>query len=115
MAVLRNSETAKNAVTHYEVKEAFGKVTYLKLRLETGRTHQIRVHMSHLGHPLVGDTVYGGGGTPLEKKHSALINGQALHAKRLSLTHPVTRERMCFECPLPKEFERLVEILREED
>ena len=115
MAVLRNSETAKNAITHYEVKEAFGKVTYLKLRLETGRTHQIRVHMSHLGHPLVGDTVYGGGGTPFEKKHSALINGQALHAKRLSFTHPVTRERMCFECPLPKEFERLVEILREQD
>ena len=114
MAVLRDCATSKNAVTHYEVEEAFGKVTYLKLRLETGRTHQIRVHMSYLGHPLLGDTVYGGGGTQFEKKHQALLSGQALHAKRLTLTHPRTKERMVFECPLPPEFERLLEILRKE-
>ncbi len=112
MAVLRGSENAKDAVTHYEVLADFGKVTYLKLKLETGRTHQIRVHMSHLGHPLLGDTVYGGGNTPFEKHHAPLLSGQALHAKRLSFTHPSTKERMTFECPLPNEFEKIVEILK---
>ena len=115
MAVLKNSASAKNAVTHYEVVEAFGKITYLKFHLETGRTHQIRVHSSHLGHALVGDTVYGGGNTPFEKKHASLINGQALHAKRLTLTHPKTGERMTFESELPPEFKRLLEILRAEN
>ena len=115
MAVLKNSPSAKNAVTHYEVIEAFGKITYLKFHLETGRTHQIRVHSSHLGHALVGDTVYGGGNTPFEKKHASLINGQTLHAKRLTLTHPKTGERMTFETELPPEFKRLLEILRTEN
>ena len=113
MAVLVGSDTAKNAVTHYEVLEVLCGISYLKLHLETGRTHQIRVHMSHLGHPLVGDTVYGGGNTPFEKRHPQLISGQALHAKRLSLTHPRTGERMTFECPLPDEFKELIRILRE--
>lgn len=114
MAVLQGSDTAKPAVTHYEVAERFGGLSYLKLKLETGRTHQIRVHMSHMGHPLVGDTVYGGGKTPFEKRHSPLISGQVLHARRLSLTHPKTGEGMTFECPLPKEFEKLLAILRAE-
>ncbi len=114
MAVLLNSENAKSAITHYEVACSFGKVSYLKLRLETGRTHQIRVHMSHLGHPLLGDTVYGGGATQFEKRHAKLFSGQALHAKRLSFTHPKTGERMVFECPLPENFKRLLEILESE-
>ena len=71
---------AKDAVTHYEVIRAYGAVTYMKLVLETGRTHQIRVHMSHTGHPLLGDTVYGGGRGQFEKAHAKLLSGQALHA-----------------------------------
>ena len=112
MAVRRDDPQAREAITHYEVIESFGGISYLKLRLETGRTHQIRVHMSHLGHPLLGDVTYGGGSTPFEKKHAPHLSGQALHAKRLTLTHPRTGERMTFECPLPENFERLLKILR---
>ena len=104
----------KHAVTHYEVISAFGKITYLKLILETGRTHQIRVHMSHTGHPLLGDTVYGGGRGQFEKTHAKLLSGQALHAKRLTLTHPRTKERMTFESNLPDDFKKLLEILNKE-
>jgi len=111
MAVLTGSESARPAVTHYEVLQSYPGVSYLKLLLETGRTHQIRVHMSHIGHPLLGDEVYGQSKTRFEKQHAPLLLGQALHAKRLTLTHPRTRERMTFECPLPKELERLLEIL----
>ena len=93
---------------------AYGKITYLKLRLETGRTHQIRVHMSHTGHPLLGDEVYGGGKTPFEKRHAPLLDGQILHAKRLTLTHPRTGERMTFECELPSNFKKLLDILDNE-
>jgi 23S rRNA pseudouridine1911/1915/1917 synthase len=106
---------AKPAITHYEVLEAYGRISYLKLVLETGRTHQIRVHMSHTGHPLLGDTTYGGGNTPFEKAHSKLLSGQALHAKRLTLTHPRSGERMTFESPLPDEFLKLIKILRSQD
>lgn len=115
MAVIRNQGTkARDAVTHYEVLERFGKITYLALKLETGRTHQIRVHMSSLGHPLLGDTVYGGGNTAFEKKHAALLSGQCLHAKRLSFTHPITNEFMTFECELPQDFQSLLDILRQQ-
>lgn len=103
----------RDAVTHYTVLERFGGISYLRLLLETGRTHQIRVHMSHTGHPLLGDTVYGGGKTCFEKLHAPLLCGQALHAKRLTLTHP-GGERMTFECPLPGYFEKLLSILRGE-
>ena len=106
---------AKEAVTHYEVIEAFGEVTYLKAHLETGRTHQIRVHMSHIGHPLIGDETYGGGKIRFEKQHAALLDGQILHARRLMLTHPRTKEEMTFEAPLPDNFERLLEILRNQN
>ncbi len=115
MAVIRDgSHTAREAVTHYKVLSDFGAITYLKLELETGRTHQIRVHMASLGHPLLGDTVYGGGHTPFEKRHAQYLSGQCLHAKALSFVHPVTGEEMHFECPLPKDFERLLEILENE-
>ena len=110
--MLVGDPNARNAVTHYEVIEGFNDVSYLRLRLETGRTHQIRVHMSHLGHALLGDEVYSTNKIRFEKLHAPLLNGQALHAKRLSLTHPRTGERMTFECELPKEFQRLLEILR---
>ncbi len=103
----------REAVTHYQVLEDFGPITYLKLRLETGRTHQIRVHMASLGHPLLGDTVYGGNRTTFEKTHAALLSGQALHAGELSFTHPRTGEKMHFSCPLPPDFEKLLCILRQ--
>ena len=105
---------AKHAVTHYEVITAYGRITHLKLILETGRTHQIRVHMSHTGHPLLGDTVYGGGRSQFEKAHARLLSGQALHAKRLTLTHPRTKERMTFESELPSDFQKLLDILENE-
>ena len=114
MAVLKNDERARDAVTHYEVIRAYGQITYLKLKLETGRTHQIRVHMSHLGHALLGDEVYSSTKTVFEKQHAPLFDGQILHAKRLSLTHPRTGERMTFECELPDNFIKLIEILEKQ-
>ena len=115
MAVIRDGSCmAREAITHYEVLEHLGQFTYLKLNLETGRTHQIRVHMASLGHPLVGDTVYGGGNTPFEKSVKASSTGQALHARRLTFTHPRTGEEMNFECPFPPSFKRLLEALRRE-
>ena len=113
MAVLTAAGThAKPAITHYERLEDFGRISYLKLILETGRTHQIRVHMAHIGHPLLGDTVYGGGRTAFEKQHAKLLSGQALHALTLTLTHPRTGERMLFASPLPENFEKLLVLLR---
>ena len=113
MAVIRDGHTSRPAITHYTVKERFGDVTYLVLRLETGRTHQIRVHLSALGHPLLGDAVYGGGKTAFEKRHADLLDGQCLHAARLTFKHPRTGEEMSFSCPLPPDFEKLLAILRE--
>jgi 23S rRNA pseudouridine1911/1915/1917 synthase len=112
MAVLHNSDSAKEAITHYTVLERFGDVSYIKLKLETGRTHQIRVHMAYIGHPLLGDEVYTSTKTRFEKQHAPLFDGQILHAKRLSFTHPKTGERMEFESPLPENFEELLKILR---
>ena len=114
MAVLRGNESAKNAVTHYEVLERFGDVSYVKCLLETGRTHQIRVHLSYIGHALLGDEVYSASKTRFEKLHPTLFDGQALHAKRLTLTHPRTGERMTFECELPENFKKTLRLLREE-
>ena len=116
MAVLLSPTAhAKEAVTHYEVIERFGEITYLKAYLETGRTHQIRVHLSHLGHALVGDEVYGGSKIRFEKLHSSLLDGQILHAKKLAFNHPRTNERMEFESPLPENFSALLKILRSEN
>ena len=114
MAVIRSGESARAAVTHYEVIRSYGQISYLKLKLETGRTHQIRVHMSHLGHALLGDEVYANTKTVFEKQHAPLFDGQILHAKRLSLTHPRTGERMTFECELPDNFKKLIEILEKQ-
>jgi 23S rRNA pseudouridine1911/1915/1917 synthase len=102
----------RDAVTHYETIEELTGFTYAKMNLETGRTHQIRVHMSYIGHPIMGDTVYGGGKTPFEKANANLLDGQMLHAKELSFPHPVTKEIMNFACPLPENFEKILEKLR---
>lgn len=89
----------KNAVTHWRVLERYSGYTYLQCRLETGRTHQIRVHLASLGHPLLGDTVYGA------KKPVPGLAGQCLHAKKLTFIHPRSREQVTVECPLPGWFE----------
>ena len=113
MAVIRSDEyKSREAITHWRVLERFGQFTHIECRLETGRTHQIRVHMASIGHSLVGDGVYGGSGSPFEARHKALINGQCLFASKLILTHPRTREKMEFEAPLPDNFEKLLSILR---
>ena len=115
MAVLRPGEGhAREAVTHYTVLQRFGAVTYLELKLETGRTHQIRVQMSYMGHPLLGDTVYGGGKTVFEKKNAAFLSGQCLHAKELMFTHPRTGKPMHFTSPLPPDFAHLLHILEQD-
>ncbi|MBO4389682.1 MAG: RluA family pseudouridine synthase [Lachnospiraceae bacterium] len=105
MAVVPESE-GKHAVTHVRVLERFGEATYIECRLETGRTHQIRVHLSDLGHPLLGDAVYG------PEKQPYKLEGQALHAMVLGLTHPTTGEYIERTAPLPEYFTELLEKLR---
>lgn len=113
MAIVRDpARKARRAVTHWRVVERFSGFTHIECELETGRTHQIRVHMSSIGHPLVGDELYGGGKTPFENKHKAYISGQCLFASRLTLIHPVTKEKMIFSAELPEDFEKLLRILR---
>ena len=104
MAVVK--EGGRNAVTEYEVVERFGKYTIVKCKLKTGRTHQIRVHMEHLGYPLVGDPKY----SPMKTPFS--INGQALHSLTLAFDHPRTGERMEFEAKLPEDLHKIVTRLR---
>ncbi len=113
MAVIRSAEKhSREAVTHWSVIERFGQFALIRCELETGRTHQIRVHMASIGHPLLGDKVYGGDGTQFEAKHRALIDGQCLFAARLMLTHPRTGEEMTFDAPLPEYFDKITEVLR---
>ncbi|MDN7125068.1 23S rRNA pseudouridine(1911/1915/1917) synthase RluD [Pseudidiomarina terrestris] len=110
--------TGKPAVTHYRVAERFRNHTHLRLRLETGRTHQIRVHMAHLRHPLVGDHTYGGRPRPPQNASPELLEflrgfrRQALHAARLSLHHPISGEWMSWDAPTPKDFLELLTMLR---
>ena len=101
-----NHKNGKDAVTHYKVLERFGQATYVECRLETGRTHQIRVHMASIGHPLLGDTVYGSSRNPYH------LEGQALHAMILGFVHPRTDEYMEFTAPLPEYFVKLLSKLR---
>ena len=112
MAIVKKAGAGRDAITHFEVLERYGAFTLLRCKLETGRTHQIRVHMASLGHPLLGDPVYGGNGSRFEADHRKYIHGQCLHAGELTLTHPRTNEQMHFEAPLPADFTALLEILR---
>ena len=115
MAVLKPSQGfARSAVTHYEVIERYSGFCRVRCVLETGRTHQIRVHMAHLGHPLVGDTVYGGGKTRFENEHKALIHGQCLHAGELRLVHPKTGKEMHFSAARPENMSKLIQILQQD-
>ncbi len=107
---LRNAVTdsgGRRAVTHYRVLERFGRYTYIEAVLETGRTHQIRVHMAYIHHPLLGDGLYG------PEKNKAGAGRQMLHAQVLGFTHPATGEYMEFEAPLPEDFSRVLERLRQ--
>lgn len=97
-----NPKNGKPAVTHYKVLEHYKNYSYIECRLETGRTHQIRVHMSSIGHPLVGDLVYGPKKCPFPN-----LEGQTLHAMILGFVHPVTKEYLEFTAPLPQYFEKL--------
>jgi 23S rRNA pseudouridine1911/1915/1917 synthase len=122
MDVFPDGDYGKPAVTHYRVVERFGYVTLLECRLETGRTHQIRVHLKHIRHPLFNDQEYGGDsilkGTTFSKYRQfvdncfALLPGQALHARTLGFIHPRTRKPVHFEAPLPGPFQELLEKWR---
>ena len=107
MAVLPNNPTARHAVTHFWVVKRFQGFTQLRLRLETGRTHQIRVHMAFLGHPVAGDAVYG------PKKVITSLQGQCLHAGKIGFIHPRTEQYLEFEAPLPPYFTEFLQKLKE--
>lgn len=102
-----HARNAREAVTHYQVLEQFNGYAHIRCRLETGRTHQIRVHMASIGHPLLGDLVYGPKKCPFQG-----LQGQTLHAKTLGFIHPKTGEYAEFTAPLPEYFTRLLEKLR---
>lgn len=103
-----NVKNGRNAVTHFRVLERYRDSTYVELKLETGRTHQIRVHMSYIGFPVAGDRVYGG------RKKRPGAEGQVLHARTLGFIHPVTTAYMEFDAPLPRYFKELLDRLRKE-
>ncbi|MEX1033045.1 MAG: 23S rRNA pseudouridine(1911/1915/1917) synthase RluD [Cellvibrionaceae bacterium] len=119
MAVV--SRGGKEAVTHYDIAKRFPNHTYLRLKLETGRTHQIRVHLAHIGHPLVGDATYGGRRQLPKSASSALVKAvqdlgrQALHARRLALVHPQSGERQSWEAPTPADLSALLDALAIEE
>lgn len=100
------NKNSRDAVTDYTVLERFGKYTLVKCSLRTGRTHQIRVHMRYLGHPIVGDKTYG------VKKDEWSLEGQLLHAGEIGFIHPETGEKMSFIAPMPDDFEKILNILR---
>jgi 23S rRNA pseudouridine1911/1915/1917 synthase len=117
---VRDEEDGKHAVTHYRLRERFRAHTLVQCNLETGRTHQIRVHLSHIGHPLVGDPLYGGGLKLPKRATPELIAAlrsfrrQALHAERLAFEHPVTGESLSFEAPRPADMDALIAALRDD-
>jgi len=98
-------DNSRDAVTHFTVLERFKQYTFVECRLETGRTHQIRVHMKYIGYPLAGDPKYG-------PKNTLAIDGQALHAAQLGFVHPRTKEKLHFEVPMPEDMEQLLDELR---
>lgn len=104
-----NEKNGKDAITHYRVLRRFRRFTYIECQLETGRTHQIRVHMASIGHPLLGDHVYGPAKCPFSG-----LQGQTLHAGVLGIIHPTTGEYMEFQAPLPEYFERLLKKLEQD-
>ena len=104
MAIVKSG--GKSAVTHFRVLERYGAFTFIECRLETGRTHQIRVHMASIGHPLVGDTKY------TKAKNPFAIKGQALHSARIAFTHPRTGKELSFEAPLPEDMNIVIKRLR---
>ncbi|MCE2415483.1 RluA family pseudouridine synthase [Candidatus Poribacteria bacterium] len=110
----------RHAVTHYEVLERYPQFARVQLTLETGRLHQIRVHLQHVGHPVVGDTVYGGeqralndADTPQLKQMLAQLKRQALHARLLGFEHPATAEQLTFSAEMPKDMQRIVDALQQ--
>lgn len=111
--VAADGVTSRPAVTHWRMLEDYSGYSLVECRLETGRTHQIRVHMSHSGHPVLGDPLYGGDKDRFCLRHPDLIEGQCLHARRLEFDHPRTGERMCFECPVPEKMQRVIDLLRQ--
>jgi 23S rRNA pseudouridine1911/1915/1917 synthase len=116
MAVVGNN--GKDSVTHFKVIERFDHHTFIRVKLETGRTHQIRVHMSHIGYPLVGDSVYGGrmklpkGVTPTINEALRGFRRQALHSSILGLMHPISNEYMQWEVALPADLSDLLDLLK---
>ena len=100
-----NAKNGRNAVTHYKVLKRFDKYTYIECQLETGRTHQIRVHLASIGHPILGDDVYSNRSCPFK------LEGQTLHAKTIGFVHPKTETYMEFDAPLPDYFVHLLNIL----
>ncbi len=99
-------KSGKNAVTHFIVLERFKDYTYIEVNIETGRTHQIRVHMSKIGFPIVGDMVYSNGKNPFG------VEGQMLHSYKLEFVHPTTKEKMSLTAEIPEYFENVLKILR---
>ena len=106
-AIISALKGGRYAVTHWQVEERLGNFTLMRFRLETGRTHQIRVHCAHAGHPIVGDPVYGAG-----RSVGVNLPGQVLHAEMLSLQHPVLAEKVSAIAPLPNHFVTLLQVLR---
>jgi 23S rRNA pseudouridine1911/1915/1917 synthase len=115
MAVVAQGKPAR---THYRVIQRFETYTHIRCMLETGRTHQIRVHMAHVGHPLLGDTLYGARLRLPKQADAATKNTlqafqrQVLHAAQLGLVHPVTGEAMQWQCPLPEDMQQLLRVLQ---